>query len=130
MKKAVSFLIVCSVAVLIGLNAYAADVKPKLDDCPTGSGEKCTNLENPLASKATDVPIIIGTVIKYALGVIGSLTILMFVWGGFQWLTSAGSSDKIKKGTATMVWAAIGVTLVLSSYLILTTYLDYLTGKK
>jgi hypothetical protein len=53
----------------------------------------------------------------------------MFVWGGFSWLTSGGNAEKIKKGSQTMIWAAIGVMLVLSSYIILTTYLDYLTGR-
>lgn len=130
MKKLFLFFLVFSIFFLVVGSIRAAETGIKLEDCPTGNGEKCINLENPLASKTTDVTVIIGTVIKYALGVIGSLTVLMFVWGGFQWLTSAGSSDKIKKGMQTMVWAAIGVALVFSSYLILTTYLDFVTGKK
>lgn len=131
MKKLFSWFIVtaCSVFSLAFLTGPIV-AAPKLENCPTGNGEKCTNLENPLASKTTEVTVIIGGVVKYALMIIGSLTLLMFVWGGFQWLTSAGSSEKVEKGTQTMVWAAIGVALVFSSYLILTTYLDYLTGKK
>lgn len=110
---------------------YAAETNPKttLEDCPTNSKEKCTNLENPLKTKTTNVSVIIGTLIKYALMIIGSLTLLMFVWGGFQWLTSAGNTEKIKKGSQTMIWAAIGVVLVFASYIILTTYINYLTGK-
>jgi hypothetical protein len=115
-------------AFLSGVFSAQAD-STKLEDCPTGNREKCTNLENPLKSKTTNVVVIIGTIIRYALMVIGSFTLLMVVWGGFQWLTSVGNAEKIKKGSQTMIWAAIGVVLVLASYLILSTYVNYLTGK-
>lgn len=85
-------------------------------------------LENPLNSNVTSMLDVYGTILKTVLGIIGSLTLLMFVWGGFQWVTSAGNAEKVKKGSQTMIWAAIGVFLVLSSYLIMTTFLDYLVG--
>ena len=49
-----------------------------------------------------------GNIVKYALGLVGSLTLLMLVWGGFQWVTSAGNAEKVNKGSQTMIWAAIG----------------------
>lgn len=86
-------------------------------------------LQNPLGStvEATDI---IGGIIKGALGIVGSLALLMLVLGGFRWLTSAGSSEKIEQGTKTMVWAVIGVFLVFASYLLLSTFTEYLTGAK
>ncbi len=94
---------------------------------PGNNGREVCQLTNPIA--ATEVSDIISTVIKAMLGIIGGLTLLMFVWGGFQWLTSAGSPEKIKSGMQTMIWAVIGVMLVLASYLLLSTFLDFLTGK-
>ena len=87
--------------------------------CPTG----CTCLDNPLQpyganKEQPDIPIIIGYAIKTVLGVVGGLALLMFVWGGFNWLTSAGNSEKVKKGTEAMVWAGIGLVVTLSSYII------------
>jgi hypothetical protein len=109
---------------------YVSAASSTLENCPNGrAGEKCVTLDNPLASKATEVTVIIGKIIQFALGLMGSVTLFMFVWGGFSWLTSGGNAEKIKKGSQTMIWAAIGVMLVLSSYIILTTYLDYLTGR-
>lgn len=86
--------------------------------CPAGTKEGTICLDNPLANKATDATVIIGTIIKGALGVLGSLALLMMVWGGFQWLTSAGNTEKVEKGTSTMLWAIIGVVVVLSSYML------------
>jgi len=67
----------------------------------------------------TDLRIILGNVVKKALTILGSITLLVFVYGGFLWLTSAGNSDRVKTGTQTMIWAALGVFIIFSSYAIL-----------
>jgi hypothetical protein len=92
-------------------------------DCP--SGKVCLN--NPLGN-AVDAEDIIGNIIKGVLGIIGSLALFMMVWGGFQWLTSAGSKDKVEKGTKTMMWALIGVIVVLASYIMVDAVLNAITG--
>jgi len=108
--------------------AQTTEAPKTTQKCLSDNKSECVVLENPLG--ATDVPTLLGTIIKAALGIVGSLTLLMLIWGGFQWLTSAGNAEKVKSGTQTMVWAVIGVVLVFSSYLILSTFTDYLTGKK
>lgn len=79
------------------------------ESCPKGK----TCLKNPLGT--TELPVIVGYVIRAALGLIGSIALLMFIYGGFTWLTSGGSPDKVKKGKDIMVWAIIGLVLVFSS---------------
>jgi len=84
-------------------------------------------LENPIGA-GTDINTILGSGIKVALGVVGSLSLLVFVYGGFLWLTSAGSSEKVKKGWDTMIYAAIGLFVIFSSYAILNTVLNGIVG--
>jgi hypothetical protein len=72
------------------------------------------NLTNPIA--ATNVPQLIGSIIKEVLGIVGALALLMFVYGGFLWLTSGGSPDRIKKGKDILVWAVIGLVVIFASY--------------
>jgi hypothetical protein len=104
---------------------------------PTGAGfilpssgggsptlEPPTSLFNPLGE--TDVRIILGRVVKAGMGIMGSIVLLVFVYGGFLWLTSAGNQDRVKKGTDTMLWAAIGVFIIFASYAILSTILTAL----
>ncbi|HLD60531.1 MAG TPA: pilin [Patescibacteria group bacterium] len=93
-----------------------------------GKGRECIPLDPPIGNATGDISDLIGDAIAVMLSIIGSLTVLMLVWGGFQWLTSAGNPEKVQQGTKTMVWAVIGVVLVFASYLILNTFLDYLTG--
>lgn len=97
------------------------------------SDSNVVNLENPIGvgrQGTTSAAGIISVVIKGALGIIGALTLLMFVWGGFEWLTSAGNPEKVKSGMQTMLWAVIGVVLVFASYLLLATFTNILTTGK
>jgi len=52
---------------------------------------------------------------NFLLSIIGSVTLLMFVYGGFTWLTSGGSPDKIKRGRDIMVNTVIGIVIVLGA---------------
>ncbi|MFA5129203.1 MAG: pilin [Patescibacteria group bacterium] len=61
-------------------------------------------------------PELIGRIIKTILGVVGALALAMFVFGGFTWLTSGGSPDKIKKGKDILMWAVIGLIIIFTSY--------------
>lgn len=83
-------------------------------------------LTNPLGNITTPEQLI-GTVIKGVLGLIGAVTLAMLVFGGFKWLTSAGNQEQVQSGTQTMLWAVIGLFLVFAAYLLVTTFLTYLT---
>ncbi|MFA5413569.1 MAG: pilin [Patescibacteria group bacterium] len=61
-------------------------------------------------------PELIGRIIKAVLGIVGALALAMFVFGGFTWLTSGGSPDKIKKGKDILMWAVIGLVVIFTSY--------------
>ncbi len=107
----------------------ACNGDPKTVLCDPNHPEKgqCIKLCNPLQNNETDITKILGFIIKVALGIVGSLTLFMLVWGGFLWLTAAGNEERIKKGTQTMLWAAIGVVAVFSSYFVLRNFTEYLT---
>jgi hypothetical protein len=78
----------------------------------TGSSETLTN---PLGDINTPQAFI-GKVINSILGVVGSLALLMFVYGGLIWMTSSGNQEKVKKGRDTLMWAAIGLVIIFSAY--------------
>ena len=75
---------------------------------------KAIQLESPIED--TDIVPLIGRVIRTALGVVGAIALLMFVYGGLIWLTSGGTPDKIKKGMDVLLWAAIGLVVIFASY--------------
>ena len=62
------------------------------------------------------------------LGIIGSVVLLMFVYGGFVWITSEGRVDRVDMGKRTVVNAVIGLALVLGAYAIMTFVIAAITG--
>lgn len=66
-------------------------------------------------------------VLKFIWGILGSLALVMFVWGGFLWLTARGEENQIKQGWDTLINAVIGLLIVLGSWLIINTIILALT---
>ncbi len=52
------------------------------------------------------------------LGLIGAIVLLMFVYGGLIFLTSAGNRERVEKGKRVMVGSLIGMAIVFMSYTI------------
>jgi hypothetical protein len=71
---------------------------------------------------------------KIILGLVGSLSLIAFVYGGVTFLISGGSSDQIKKGQGILKAAVIGILITFSSALIINVFLGGLginqTGKE
>ncbi len=56
---------------------------------------------------------------KWILGMVGSLSLIMFIYGGFTFLISGGASDKIQDAKKIIVAAVIGLIIVFTSFLII-----------
>lgn len=74
-----------------------------------------TKLDNPLGNIESPQALV-GQVINSLFGIIGSLALVMFIYGGFLWMTSAGSSEQVKKGKDIFIWAVVGLMIVFSAY--------------
>lgn len=66
-----------------------------------------------------DVMVMVVNISDIVLGLVGALTLLMFVVGGITYLTSAGSADKVKSATKTIIASVVGLVIVFGSYLII-----------
>lgn len=116
MKIKLFFLILSFLILNVFSFTALAEVKPS----GTGQTEltEPVKIENPLrvGEKDPSIQELIGKVIQAALGISGSLALLMFIYGGFTWMLSAGNSEKVTKGKNTLVWASIGLIVIFSSY--------------
>ncbi|MDO8559463.1 MAG: pilin [bacterium] len=81
-------------------------------------------LPNPI--QISDPRVLIGRVISAVLGLVGSIALVIFMWGGFQWMTSAGNAEKVTKGKMAILWAALGLAVIFSSYALVRYALDAL----
>ena len=60
-------------------------------------------------------------VINYFLGLVGLIAVLMLVIGGIRYITSAGNEQTIEKAKHTILYAIIGIVIVVLSYAIVWT---------
>ena len=60
------------------------------------------------------------------LGLVGSLSLLMFVYGGFSYIYSRGNPEGIKKAYSILTNAVIGLVIVFTSYAIIKVVLSVL----
>ncbi len=67
----------------------------------------------------TDILEVIIGASRWVLGTVGSLALIMFIYGGFTFLISAGSSDKVGEAKKILTAAVIGLIITFSSYLII-----------
>ena len=55
-------------------------------------------------------------ILGFLLSGLGALSVLMFVYAGVLWLTAAGNEERIGQAKKTLLYATLGIVLVLSSY--------------
>ncbi|MFA6994999.1 MAG: pilin [Patescibacteria group bacterium] len=108
MKKYLFILIFSLLIVIPIMSVLAAD-----DATSPCTGGTCT-LGNPLGIDSPQE--LIGRIITSVMGVVGSLALLMFIYGGLTWMTSSGSAEKVKKGRDIILWSAVGLVVIFMSY--------------
>lgn len=78
------------------------------------------SLINPLTGRATSKSpeVLVGNIINAVMGVVGSLALAMFIYGGFTWMLAAGNDQRVQKGKEILIWATVGLIVIFSSYAI------------
>lgn len=67
-------------------------------------------------SAAATPQFIIGKIIQIALGFVGALFVILMIWGGISWMASTGNEEKVTKARKIMIWAVIGLAVVIAAY--------------
>ncbi len=102
MKKLYPKIILLSILIIFStaINVQAAD--PLVNIPPTTS--------------TTDFNELVENVLDWVLGIAGSVALLMLIAGGIMYATAAGSEEKLKAAKKTILYAIIGVVIVILSY--------------
>ena len=65
-----------------------------------------------------DLKTTVINIISWVLGILALVAVVMIIIGGFQWLTAAGSEEKIEKAKKVISAAVIGLIIVLLAWAI------------
>lgn len=69
-------------------------------------------IENPLGEGAT-FSTVINSIVRYANSLLAPLSALMVLIAGFLYMTGGGSPERLKAAHKTMIWALVGIGIVL-----------------
>ncbi len=93
-----------------------------------GINAAANGLNNSLPGGGTDLRTIIARIINLALGFLGTIALLIIVYGGFKWMTSNGDEEKVEEAKKLLKSAVIGLGIILASWAIATFIISALGG--
>jgi hypothetical protein len=75
------------------------------------------------------IPGLIGNIIRMFAGIAGSIALVVFVIGGFQYILSGGEQAKVKSATQMLRNGAIGIILIFGAYFLTNTIMNLILIK-
>lgn len=111
--------------------ALAQNAPDQILPQPSGEPTKPCNSQNGCGNYSLDDFMLLAVKISdWILGIVGSVALLFFVYGGFMFTLSGGSSERVDKGKKILLGAVFGLILVFASYLIIQFSMDAIGFKK
>jgi hypothetical protein len=72
---------------------------------------------------------IIGTITNTLLFVVGALAVIMVIWGGLRYATSAGNAASVTAAKNTILYALVGLIIAFLAFAVVNWVLGALTGE-
>jgi ABC-type uncharacterized transport system permease subunit len=82
----------------------------------------------PTVIGTIDINTFVARIINYVLSMVGSIALILFIYGGLLWMTAGGSAAKVDKGKKVIVWSVIGMGIVFFSYMIVRFTMQQVVG--
>jgi ABC-type Fe3+ transport system permease subunit len=123
MKKALNValmgvLMVPVLALGVSLATGTMDVSAQITSGTNATGQQS-------AAAGADVGTIIKNVVNALLYVIGALSVIMLIWGGIRYTTSAGNQNSVTAAKNTILYAIIGLVVAVFAYAIVIWVIDF-----
>jgi len=71
---------------------------------------------------------LINAIISAILGVVGILSVIFIIWGGYGYIMAGGSEEKIEEAKKTITYAIIGLVLSIGAYILINTVIRAIGG--
>lgn len=67
---------------------------------------------------STDPESLVKKFVNIFLFAVGALSVIMLIWGGIRYTTSAGDSNKVQAAKSTVLYAIVGLVVAILAYAI------------
>ncbi len=105
---------------IFGNICSAGDKTPTIDKCECRATGNCS---------LSDMMQIFVNISIGILAICGSVALLVFVYGGWLWITSAGNEKNVSQGKDAITKAVIGLAIIFGSYAIVNFIIAGLAGQ-
>lgn len=92
--------------------------------------ESTTNGVDIVVPEGPDLFVVVQNLLNTTFGVVGIIAVIMIIIGGFHYMTSQGSPEKVQKGKNTILYGIVGLVICLSAFAIVNFVLASLNGAK
>lgn len=123
-KQVLSFIILAAFSLIAISTAMPARADQSLLDTQIGLNSVGQAYGN---STPVDIRITIAKIINIILGFLGIIFVVLTIVAGFQYMTSAGNEEKVKKAVGLLKNAIIGLVIVLLAWAVTRFVINRLT---
>lgn len=67
---------------------------------------------------STDIRVTVARIIRVAMGLLGIVSVVIVLLGGFTWMTAGGNEEKVGEAKKYLYSGVIGLAIILSAYAI------------
>lgn len=103
-------------------NASSAQQQSAATSSTTGSG----TFGNPIAP--TTIEGVLGSIMAYLQGIAGTIAVIFIIIGGIMYMISGGDKDMVERAKKTLIFAIVGLAIVLAAPLFYTEVKAVLSG--
>ncbi|HSW89451.1 MAG TPA: hypothetical protein VLH19_01105 [Patescibacteria group bacterium] len=101
---------------------FFAFATPTLAQSPWTAGNRCVGSTTPGAGDVATiqgVECLVANLLATIITIVGIAAFVMFLIGGFRYLTAGSNTKGVESGKSAITYAIIGIVVALASYLIL-----------
>lgn len=74
---------------------------------------------DPAQYQVSDLVLMMGNIIKLAIGLVMFIAIIFVIFGGYRYITAGGNPEQIAQAKASILWAIVGLIIAITSYLVI-----------
>ena len=95
----------------------------------SGAMAQTITIPNPLGSGGKDIPTLINTIATWLLGIGSTIAVIIVIWAAFLFMTSGGNQQRVTMARKTLLYAIIGLTVLLLAKGVTSLIQNFLSGK-
>lgn len=130
MKTKLPKLILLTLLTVFSINLLTLNTIPaSAEDVCSSNAPQVVKDANGCSKTGDKLPSTITNILYVVISVLGIVAVIFVLIGGYNYMTSAGDANKVKKGKETILYACIGLVICALAFVIVNWTISAIDGK-